>query len=172
MAESLSELRVPGSCRAPRVRDLRYSGPESYDTLPPKALLQCPRPVQELRVTAVAQCWAVGLDAQAISLQSEHLETQVSGFYTLEFYTSQALSCSLWAAVPGLWARTANTGDCLLACWCGMGQKDSSQLNSYDMRPTCAVLSEEVRGGSGLGNKVVSSGCLKSHEAEPVGWGA
>lgn len=56
-------------------------------------------------------------------------------------------------------------------CIRGVGQKDSSQLNSYDMRLTCAVLSEEVRGGSGVGNKVVSSGCLKSLEAEPVGWG-
>lgn len=127
VAESLSELQ------SPRVRGLRYSGPESYDILPQKALLQCPRPVQELRDTTVAQCWAVGLHAQAISLQSQHLETQVSGFYTLELYSCQALRCSPWAAVPGLWAGTSNTKDCLLACsdlypWGGAEGLQSAEL--------------------------------------------
>lgn len=39
-------------------------------------------------------------------------------------------------------------------CIQGVGQKDSSQLNFCDVRPTCGILSEEVKGGSGVDNKV------------------
>lgn len=86
MAESLSELSKSAFRGAAEPEGFKVS-----DTLGQRAMAHTtegtapgPKACLGAEGTTVAQCRAAGLRAQAMSLQSEHLEPRVSGFYSFE----------------------------------------------------------------------------------------